>query len=432
MTPCEIIMKKRLGQELSREEIEAFVRGACDGSFADYQLSALLMAICFQGMNDREMVDMTMAMADSGQRLDLTGIRGATVDKHSTGGVGDTTTLIAAPLCAACGARVAKMSGRGLGFTGGTLDKLQAIAGMRVDLSAQEFSRQVNEIGLAVTGQTAALAPADKKLYALRDVTATVDCLPLIVSSILSKKIAAGCDAVVLDVKTGSGALMPTLEKSLELAETMVRIGNGTGRRFSALVTDMDQPLGQYVGNALEVYEAIEVLSGRADGAFKEVSLALSVQMLKGVGLAGEEARSRLEEALDSGCALDKLAEMIRWQGGDERVAYEPERLPRAQTRLFVRAEQSGYVQSIKTSAIGYAAQALGAGRTRADQAVDPAAGLIMKKRVGDWVERGEVWCELHVGEGGDVQAAQRLLLEALHVDKAPVAARPLIYAVIE
>lgn len=432
MTPCEIIMKKRLGQELSREEIEAFVRGACDGSFADYQLSALLMAICLQGMSDRETVDMTMAMADSGQRLDLTGIHGATVDKHSTGGVGDTTTLIAAPLCAACGARVAKMSGRGLGFTGGTLDKLQAIAGMRVDLSAQEFFRQVNEIGLAVTGQTASLAPADKKLYALRDVTATVDCLPLIVSSILSKKIAAGCDAVVLDVKTGSGALMPTLEKSRELAETMVRIGNGTGRRFSALVTDMDQPLGEYVGNALEVYEAIEVLSGRADGALKEVSLALSVQMLKGVGLGGEDARSRLSEALDSGRALDKLAEMIRWQGGDERVAYEPDRLPRAQTRLFVRAEQSGYVQSIKTSAIGYAAQALGAGRTRADQAVDPAAGLIMKKRVGDRVERGEVWCELHVGEGGDVQAAQRLLSGALHVDKAPAAKRPLIYAVIE
>ena len=299
MNPCDVIMKKRLGQELSREEIHAFVRGACDGSFADYQLSALLMAICIRGMSDRETVELTMEMADSGERLDLGEIDGPTVDKHSTGGVGDTTTLIVAPLCAACGAKVAKMSGRGLGFTGGTLDKLESIPGVRVDLSARAFIDQVNAIGLAVIGQTGELAPADKKLYALRDVTATVDSLPLVTSSILSKKIAAGCQSVVLDVKAGSGAIMPTLEKSVELAETMVRIGRGTGRRFSALVTDMDQPLGLYVGNALEVREAIEVLSGRAGGALLDVSLQLGAQMLRSCRLAdsADEAMAMLRAA---------------------------------------------------------------------------------------------------------------------------------------
>ncbi|MBQ8953113.1 MAG: thymidine phosphorylase, partial [Clostridia bacterium] len=281
MRPTEIIMKKRLGQELTREEIAAFVAGAVDGSFEDYQLSALLMAICLNGMTDRETVDLTMAMADSGDRLDLSPIPGAKVDKHSTGGVGDTTTLIVAPLAAAFGAKVAKMSGRGLGFTGGTLDKLESIPGMRVDLSKERFIRQVTDIGIAVIGQTAQLAPADRTLYALRDVTATVDSLPLVTSSILSKKIAAGCDAVVLDVKTGSGAVMPTAQMSVTLAETMVRIGSLTGRRFSALVTDMDQPLGLNVGNALEVKEAVDALSGRADAALLDVSLQLGAQMLR-------------------------------------------------------------------------------------------------------------------------------------------------------
>ena len=435
MNPCDVIMKKRLGQELSREEIRAFVRGACDGSFADYQLSALLMAICIQGMSDRETVDLTMEMADSGERLDLGEIDGPTVDKHSTGGVGDTTTLIAAPLCAACGAKVAKMSGRGLGFTGGTLDKLESIPGVRVNLSARAFIDQVNAVGLAVVGSTGELAPADKKLYALRDVTATVDSLPLVTSSILSKKLAAGCQSVVLDVKTGSGAVMPTREKSVELAETMVRIGRGTGRRFSALVTDMDQPLGLYVGNALEVREAIEVLSGRAGGALLDVSLRLGAQMFRSCRLAEgtDEALAMLRAALDDGRGLKKLADMAEAQGGDRRAIYDPDRLPLAERRIGIAAERRGAVRAIDAAAIGYAALALGAGRRKANDAIDPAAGVVMKKRLGDPVEKGEIWCELHVGEHSDVAAAQARLSGALTIsDEPPASVRPLIYRVIE
>ena len=434
MRPTEIIMKKRLGQELTREEIAAFVAGAVDGSFEDYQLSALLMAICLNGMTDRETVDLTMAMADSGDRLDLSPIPGAKVDKHSTGGVGDTTTLIVAPLAAAFGAKVAKMSGRGLGFTGGTLDKLESIPGMRVDLSKERFIRQVTDIGIAVIGQTAQLAPADRTLYALRDVTATVDSLPLVTSSILSKKIAAGCDAVVLDVKTGSGAVMPTAQMSVTLAETMVRIGSLTGRRFSALVTDMDQPLGLNVGNALEVKEAVDALSGRADGALLDVSLQLGAQMLRTTGLAStrEEGIRQLRARLDSGEGLKKLAEMIEAQGGDPRVTEDTDLLPRAQGRVPLTARESGFIAAMKTSAIGYAAQALGAGRVRKTDRIDPAVGLAMKKRVGEPIEKGETWCELHVNPASDVNAAQALLEGALTVSPEPVEAPKLVHAVIE
>ncbi|MBO4885820.1 MAG: thymidine phosphorylase [Clostridia bacterium] len=434
MRATDIIMKKRLGGELSAEEIQAFVRGATDGSFEDYQLSALLMAICMAGMTDRETVDLTMSMARSGETLDLSSIPGAKVDKHSTGGVGDTTTLIVAPLAAACGAKVAKMSGRGLGFTGGTLDKLESIPGMRVDLSRERFIEQVKAIGIAVIGQTSELAPADRTLYALRDVTATVDSLPLVTSSILSKKIAAGCDAVVLDVKTGSGAVMPTAEMSVKLAETMVRIGSMTGRRFSALVTDMDQPLGMNVGNALEVREAIDALCGRADGALLDVSLQLGAQMLRTAGLAdsARAATARLREKLANGEGLKKLAEMIEAQGGDPRVAQDPDRLPKAEARLSVGAPEGGYIAAMKTSDIGYAAQALGAGRVRKGDRIDPAVGLVMKKRVGDPVEKGEIWCELHVNPASDVAAARRLLEGALTVSPRPVAAPELVHAVIE
>ena len=434
MRATDIIMKKRLGQELSTEEIYTFVTGAVDGSFEDYQLSALLMAICLNGMTDRETVDLTMAMAFSGDRLDLSEIPGAKVDKHSTGGVGDTTTLIVAPLAAACGAKVAKMSGRGLGFTGGTLDKLESIPGMRIDLTKERFIEQVKSIGIAVIGQTAELAPADRTLYALRDVTATVDSLPLVTSSILSKKIAAGCDAVVLDVKTGSGAVMPTAEMSVKLAQTMVRIGSMTGRRFSALVTDMDQPLGLNVGNALEVREAIDALSGRADGALLDVSLQLGAQMLRTTGLAEttDEAVIRLREKLESGEGLKKLAEMIEAQGGDARVTDDPDRLPKAEKLIPIAAKAGGYVAAMKTSDIGYAAQALGAGRMKKSDAIDPAVGLVMKKRVGEPVEEGETWCELHVNPASDVAAARDLLDGALTVARQPVAVPNLVHAVIE
>ena len=418
MNATDIIMKKRLGQALNQEEIDAFVRGAADGTFEDYQLSALLMAICINGMTDEETVNLTMSMAHSGDTLDLSAIPGAKVDKHSTGGVGDTTTLIVAPLVAACGAKVAKMSGRGLGFTGGTLDKLESIPGMSVNLSADRFLRQVRDIGIAVVGQTAELAPADRTLYALRDVTATVDSLPLITSSILSKKIAAGCDAVVLDVKTGQGAIMPTPEKSAELAETMVRIGSMTGRRFSALVTDMDQPLGLNVGNALEVEEAITALSGRAEGALLDVSMQLGVQMLctGGVFADRDKALAALRQKLDSGEGLKKLAEMIEAQGGDPRVTEDTDRLPHAGKTIVVPAPQSGYINAMHTRMIGYAAQRLGAGRIRKSDVIDPAAGIVMEKRLGDHVGRGEAWCTLHVGPTSDVNGALALLEKTLSI----------------
>jgi len=432
--PTDIIMKKRMGGELTKEEIECFVKGAVDGSFADYQLSALLMAICIRGMTDRETVDLTMAMTHSGEVLDLSGIEGVKVDKHSTGGVGDTTTLIVAPLVAACGVKVAKMSGRGLGFTGGTLDKLEAIPGMRIDLSREEFISAVQENGIAVIGQTGELAPADKALYALRDVTATVDCLPLICSSILSKKIAAGCDAVVLDVKAGSGAIMPTLEKSIELAETMVRIGSMTGRKFSALVTDMDQPLGMYVGNALEVTEAVMALRGEADGALLDVSLRLGAQILVSAGAVKtqDEAMDMLRQKLESGEGLEKLRQMIASQSGDARIVDDLSLLPQAQEKIELRAERAGYISGMTTSLIGYAAQSLGAGRIKKTDVIDPAVGLVMKKRIGDYVEAGECWCILHVNPKSDVESAKRLMNEAIEISDEKPEARPLVYRMIE
>ncbi len=434
MKPTDIIMKKRTGGELTREEIECFVRGAVDGSFADYQLSALLMAICIRGMTDRETVDLTMAMANSGDVLDLSEIPGVKVDKHSTGGVGDTTTLIVAPLVAACGVKVAKMSGRGLGFTGGTLDKLESIPGMRIDLSREEFISAVKKNGIAVIGQTGQLAPADKTLYALRDVTATVDCLPLICSSILSKKIAAGCDAVVLDVKAGSGAIMPTLEKSIELAETMVRIGSMTGRKFSALVTDMDQPLGMYVGNALEVTEAVLALRGEADGALLEVSLRLGAQILVSAGAARtqDEAMEMLRKKLESGEGLMKLKQMIASQGGDPRIADDLSLMPQAKAQIELRAPRAGYISSMTTSLIGYAAQSLGAGRIRKEDEIDPAVGLVMKKRIGDYVEEGECWCVLHVNPKSDVASAKKLMDQAVVISDEKPEARPLVYRMVE
>lgn len=435
MSPGDIIMKKRLGQTLSREEIRAFVRGATDGSFADYQLSAMLMAICIQGMSPEETVELTMAMAESGERMDLSAIRGVKVDKHSTGGVGDTTTLILAPLIACCpGIKMAKMSGRGLGHTGGTLDKLEAIPGMNVGLSRQRFMEIADRIGVALTGQSAELAPADQKLYALRDVTATVDSLPLITSSILSKKIAAGCDVVVLDVKSGSGALMPTLEKSIELAQTMVQIGNRTGRRFSALVTDMDQPLGLYVGNALEVKEAILTLSGAVQGPLKQVSLMLGGQILKSAGLVQDTKQGAdiLESKIKSGEGLKKMAQWIQAQGGDERVVEEPDRLPKAGREIDLLSAQSGYVSALNTAMIGNAARVLGAGRLKKEDTIDPAVGLVMKKRIGDFVKAGECWCTLHVGADSDLNQARSLMDQALSLSPIRQPAPRLIHAVVD
>ncbi len=434
MNPCDIIRKKRFGGELNEKEIRAFVNGVVDGSFADYQISALLMAICINGMSDRETLALTLAMAHSGDMLDLSRIPGIKADKHSTGGVGDTTSLVLVPLVACCGVRMAKMSGRGLGFTGGTLDKMESIPGMRVDLSVDAFEKQVTNVGCAIIGQTAELAPADKVLYALRDVTATVDCLPLVVSSILSKKLAAGCDVVVLDVKTGSGAIMDTPEKSRQLAETMVRIGSLSGKKFSAVITDMNQPLGNYIGNALEVEEAIDILAGRTEGDLKTVALTLGAHILRNAGVVStvEAGVRHLEEKIRSGEGLRKFAEMIAAQGGDPRVTEDTALLPHAPKRIELRADKDGWLGSIVTSDVGNAAKLLGAGRERKTDELDLSVGLIMKKRVGDRLRRGDVIAELHVGEKSDSVGAYNLLKGAIAISDAPVPKPLLIHAVVE
>lgn len=434
MNPCDIIRKKRFGGELNEKEIRAFVNGVVDGSFADYQISALLMAICINGMSDRETLALTLAMAHSGDMLDLSRIPGIKADKHSTGGVGDTTSLVLVPLVACCGVRMAKMSGRGLGFTGGTLDKMESIPGIRVDLSVDAFEKQVTDVGCAIIGQTAELAPADKVLYALRDVTATVDCLPLVVSSILSKKLAAGCDVVVLDVKTGSGAIMDTPEKSRQLAETMVRIGSLSGKKFSAVITDMNQPLGNYIGNALEVEEAIDILAGRTEGDLKTVALTLGAHILRNADVVStvEAGVRHLEEKIRSGEGLRKFAEMIAAQGGDPRVTEDTALLPHAPKRIELRADKDGWLGSIVTSDVGNAAKLLGAGRERKTDELDLSVGLIMKKRVGDRLRRGDVIAELHVGEKSDSVGAYNLLKGAIAISDAPVPKPRLIHAVVE
>lgn len=434
LNPCDIIRKKRFAQELSETEIRAFVRGVVDGTFADYQTAAMLMAISINGMTDRETLALTLEMAKSGDMLDLKNIPGVKADKHSTGGVGDTTSLVLVPLVASCGVKMAKMSGRGLGFTGGTLDKMESIPGMSVDVDVADFEKQVTETGCAIIGQTAELAPADKVLYALRDVTATVDCMPLVVSSILSKKLAAGCDVVVLDVKTGSGAVMDTPEKSRKLAQMMVRIGNMSGKRFSALITDMDQPLGNYIGNALEVEEAIDILSGRAGGDLKYVSLQLGAHILRNAGFAAsiDEGVAMLEEKIRNGEGLKKLAEMIAAQGGDPRVTEDTGLLPKAKATVDLVADKDGWLESVIASEVGNAAKLLGAGREKKTDVLDLSVGIVMKKRIGDRVRAGDVLATLHVGEKSDRIGAYNLLKRSLKIGSEPVEKPTLIHAVVE
>ena len=434
MNPCDIISRKRDGGELSELEIRDFVKGVVDGSFADYQAAALLMAIYLNGMEDRETLALTLAMTKSGDTLDLSDIPGVKADKHSTGGVGDTTSLILVPLVAACGVKMAKMSGRGLGFTGGTLDKLEAIPGMRIDASIENFKNQVQRIGCAIIGQTAELAPADKTLYALRDVTATVNCLPLVVSSILSKKMAAGCDVVVLDVKNGSGALMDTPEKSRKLAEMMVRIGNMSGKRFSALITSMDQPLGNYIGNALEVEEAIDVLAGRTEGDLKTVALTLGAHILRNAEVAPDVQTgiSMLEEKIANGEGLKLFGDMIEAQGGNRRVVEDTGLLPKAPFSVELRADREGYVARMQTDDIGNAAKLLGAGRERKTDVLDLSVGIVMNVRLGDAVRRGDLLATLHVGEKSDKIGAFNLLKRSIIIGDEKPEIKPLIQAVIE
>ncbi len=418
-----IIERKKLGLELTAEEIRTFASGAADGSVKDYQLAALLMAIRLVGMTDRETADLTMAMAKSGEMLDPD-VGGVPVDKHSTGGVGDTTTLILAPLVAACGGKVLKMSGRGLGHTGGTIDKMESIPGMRVTLPTEEFVRIVREIGCCVVGQSERLAPADKRLYALRDVTSTVDSVPLIASSILSKKFASGAGAIVLDVKTGSGALMATEQASLALARTMVRIGTLAGRRITAVISGMEEPLGSHVGNALEVREAIDVLSGKCpeDIPLTRVALYLGVHMLtlSGVARGMDEARGMLLKKLRDGSGLEKFREMIIRQGGDPRVCDDTSLLGTAPVVREILSPRDGYLRATDCMRLGYAAQHMGAGRRTKEDRIDLRVGFVMRRRIGDPCRRGESICTLHAADEGSAVRAEREILDALSFSEAP------------
>lgn len=422
MRMVDVIAKKRDGKELTKEEIEFFVKGYTDGEIPDYQASSFAMATYFQDMTDNERAYLTMAMVESGDQIDLSEIEGIKVDKHSTGGVGDTTTLVLAPLVAALDIPVAKMSGRGLGHTGGTIDKLEAVEGFHVEISEQEFIDLVNRDKVAVIGQTGNLTPADKKLYGLRDVTGTVNSIPLIASSIMSKKIAAGADAIVLDVKTGAGAFMKTLEDSELLAHAMVKIGNNVGRNTMAIISDMSQPLGRAIGNGLEVKEAIETLRGEGPEDLTELVLTLGSQMVvlakKAENL--DEAREKLQEVIQNGKALEKFKVFLENQGGDGSVVDDVSKLPQAQYTFEVKAKQSGYVSNIVADEIGVASMLLGAGRATKDDIIDLAVGLVLNKKVGDKVEEGESLVTIYANQE-DVKDVEQKILNNIDISDEQV-----------
>lgn len=398
MRMVDIIEKKRDGHTLSKEEIEFFIKGYTKGDIPDYQASSLAMAIFFQDMNEEERAAMTMAMVNSGDRIDLSQIHGTKVDKHSTGGVGDTTTLVLAPLVASVGVPVAKMSGRGLGHTGGTIDKLESVKGFNVEISEEDFIKLVNDNQVAVIGQSGNLTPADKKLYALRDVTGTVNSIPLIASSIMSKKIAAGADAIVLDVKTGSGAFMKTLEDAEALAHAMVNIGNNVGRNTMAIISDMSQPLGRAIGNALELQEAIDTLKGQGPDDLTELVLTLGSQMVVLAGKAStlDEARQLLESAIHTGQALEKFKTFISNQGGDASIVDHPEQLPRARYQIHFQAQKDGMITEMIANEIGVASMMLGAGRQTKEDVIDLGVGIVLNKKVGDRVTKGDSILTIH------------------------------------
>lgn len=433
MFPQHIIARKRDGHALTRAEIGAFVRGATDGSWADYQLSALLMAIFLRGMTPEETAHYTDAMMRSGVVADLSGVPGIKVDKHSTGGVGDKISIPLAPMVAACGVPVPMISGRGLGHSGGTLDKLEAIPGFRTDLSLDAYRDQVARIGCALIGQTKDLAPSDKKLYALRDVTATVECIPLICGSILSKKLAEGIDALVLDVKFGRGAFMKTKAEARQLADALVRVGTAGGKKVRALLTAMEQPLGRAIGNALEVEESIACLRGAGPADVMEITYALGAQMLLLGGAAEDvtEAEAKLKEVVANGRALEKFREIIEAQGGDARVADEPERLPQARIKVPLAASAEGYVTDVDAMGVALAALRLGAGRARAEDKIDPAVGVSGLVKMGERVTAGAPLCVIHASDESALAEAQAMLTKAIVIGAAPRAAIRLIEEVI-
>ncbi|AHM56855.1 pyrimidine-nucleoside phosphorylase Pdp [Peptoclostridium acidaminophilum DSM 3953] len=433
MRMYDIIKSKRDGRELTAREIEFFIEGYTRGDIPDYQVSALMMAIFFRKMNKEETANLTMAMARSGDMLDLAPIDGIKVDKHSTGGVGDKTTLVVAPLVAASGVPVAKMSGRGLDHTGGTIDKLEGIPGFNVSMTIQQFISNVNKTGIAISAQTGNLAPADKKLYALRDVTATVDNMSLIASSVMSKKIASGADAIVLDVKSGSGAFMKDDQSAFELAREMVEIGSNVGRRTVAVVTDMSQPLGNAVGNVLEVIEAIDTLRGEGPQDLKELSLALGAQMLLLGRRANsiEEGRNMLEELIKSGKGLEKLKEMVEAQGGDASCIEDTSRLKKANFKLAVISEWEGYVESIAADEIGRAALVLGAGRETKESKIDISVGVLVHKKIGDRIDKGEMLATIHANDMQRAQEARQIIMSAYGISGGIVEKPKLIKGIV-
>jgi len=430
----DIIQRKRDGRDLTPEEIEFFIDAYTRGEIPDYQASALAMAIFFKGMTPEETLALTESMMRSGEVLDLSDLPGPKVDKHSTGGVGDKTSMILAPLAAACGVYVPMISGRGLGHTGGTLDKLESIPGFRVGLSLQEFRRVLEKAGLCLIGQTPEIAPADRRLYALRDVTGTVESQPLIAASIMSKKMAEGIDALILDVKTGDGAFMQERDDALELARTMVRIGRGMGRKVAALVTDMNQPLGRSVGNALEIAECVDTLKGRGPKDLESLSVELAARMLLlgGVEERLEKARAQIRSALQKGSGLRRFQQVIELQGGDPRICEDPSRLPRARKTVAVRADQDGRVSRIACRQIGLAAMLLGAGRETVDSRVDPAVGIVLHKKVGDPVVEEEPLATLHVNDERRLKPALELVGAGIQIAASAPPATALIRDVLD
>ncbi len=433
MNFIDIIRKKRDGFALTKEEIEYFAFSAADDSVPDYQLSALLMAMFLNGLNEQETLDLTDAMARSGDMVDLSAIDGIKGDKHSTGGVGDKTTLIVAPIVAECGIKVAKMSGRGLGHTGGTVDKLEAIPGFRTFLSTDEFTEVVNTCGLCVAGQSGKLCPADKKLYGLRDVTATVDNMPLIASSIMSKKLAGGADCIVLDVKCGSGAFMKNIDDARLLAEKMVEIGRGAGRKIAALITDMDVPLGYYIGNSLEVIEAVETLKGNGPDDLTELSVLLSAKLLELSGKGSFEGCKMLAKSkITDGTALKKLAQMIECQGGNPDYIFDTSLFEKARCEYEVKAKSDGYIAHMDTEGIGSVCVTLGAGRMKKEDSIDPTAGIILRKKTGDYVKTGDVTASLYCSDESKFADAVLQFEKSVTLSDAKIETSPILIDIIE
>lgn len=433
MRAYDIIKKKRDGLALSHEEINYFIDGYVKGEIADYQASALCMAIYFRGMDGREITDLTLAMRDSGEVLDVKFGEGLRVDKHSTGGVGDKTSLVIAPIVASLGVTVAKMSGRGLGHTGGTVDKLESIEGFCVEMPVERFEGIVKKTGIAIVGQSATLAPADKKLYALRDVTATVDSIPLIASSIMSKKLAAGDDCIVLDVKTGSGSFMKSVDKSEELARCMVDIGKRAGKKIVALVTDMDVPLGFAIGNSLEVIEAIETLKGNGPKDLVEICLSLSAYMLRLVGKGSvDECKKLAQKAIDDGSALIKFKEMVSAQGGDEKWIEDTSLFPKAKFTREVKADEDGYIYLVNAEGYGESSLLLGAGRNTKEDKIDFCAGITLSKKRGDSVKKGEVIATLYTSNPSSLDKAEEKLIASTVISSARPQGNPIVYKVVE